>query len=82
MKNLIKLVTVVFVCVLMSNSAKAQVSFDIDREVDFTKYKTYSFEGWRENSDKILTSIDKKRIWSCLFVDWNRFESFSNQGLL
>jgi len=62
MKNLIKLLSVLFLCVIFNNSVKAQVSFDLDKEVDFTKYKTYSFAGWQENSDKLLNSVDKKRI--------------------
>lgn len=62
MKNVIKLLTVLFLCVFFNNSAEAQVSFDLDKEVDFTTYKTYSFAGWQENSDKLLSNIDKKRI--------------------
>jgi len=62
MKNLFKLLTVLFLCVIFNNTAAAQSSFDLDKEVDFTKYKTYSFAGWQENSDELLSSIDKKRI--------------------
>lgn len=62
MKNLFKLLTVLFLCVIFNNTAKAQSSFYLDKEVDFTKYKTYSFAGWQENSDELLSSIDKKRI--------------------
>lgn len=62
MKNLIKLLTVLFVCVFFNNSVEAQVSFDLDKGVDFKEYKTYSFAGWQEDSDKLLNDIDKKRI--------------------
>lgn len=62
MKNAIKLLSVLFISILFNTTAKAQVSFDLDRTVDFTTYKTYSFEGWQENSDRLLTNIDKKRI--------------------
>lgn len=62
MKNLIKLLTVFFLCVCFNNSVQAQVSYDLDREVDFTQYKTYSFAGWQENGDQLLNSTDKKRI--------------------
>jgi len=62
MKNLIKLLPALFLCVIFIHSAEAQVSFDLDKDVDFTKYKTYSFDGWQENSDKLLSNIDKKRI--------------------
>lgn len=62
MKNFMKLVPILFLCMLFNNSVEAQSSFDIDKDADFTKYKTYSFAGWQENSDQILNSTDKKRI--------------------
>lgn len=62
MKNLTKFLTVLFFCVFFSNTAEAQISFDLDKDEDFSKYKTYSFDGWQENSDKLLSDLDKKRI--------------------
>lgn len=62
MKNLIKLVSALFFCIIFTNSAQAQVSFQLDNDVDFKKYKTYSFAGWQENSDQLLSKIDKTRI--------------------
>ena len=35
---------------------------DVDKTVDFSQYKTFSFLGWQANSDKILNDLDKKRI--------------------
>jgi len=40
----------------------AQVKSDYDKNVDFTQYKTYTFEGWEKNSDEILNKFDKERI--------------------
>lgn len=62
MKNLIKFLPILVLCIFFNTTTQAQASFDIDRDVDFTKYKTYSFAGWRENSDQILNNADKKRI--------------------
>jgi hypothetical protein len=39
-----------------------QITSDYDKSVDFTKYKTYSFEGWQDNSDQLINELDKKRI--------------------
>ena len=39
-----------------------KVVTDVDETVDFSQYSTYSFLGWQEDSDKILTDMDKKRI--------------------
>ncbi|MCG8308580.1 MAG: DUF4136 domain-containing protein [Cytophagales bacterium] len=38
------------------------VTSDYDKEVDFTKYKTFEYYGWTEESDKILNRFDKERI--------------------
>ena len=51
------------ILVIMSNSLLfAQVKSDYDKEADFTKFKTYKFLGWEENSDQILNDFDKKRL--------------------
>lgn len=44
----------------------AQVNSDYDKSTDFTKYKTYSLEGWQKDSDSILNPFDKKRITDAL----------------
>jgi hypothetical protein len=38
------------------------VKSDYDKEVDFTKYKTFEYYGWAKESDKILNRFDKERI--------------------
>lgn len=38
------------------------VTSDFDKEVDFTKYKTYEYYGWAEESDKILNRFQRERI--------------------
>jgi hypothetical protein len=62
LKNLMYLLALI----LVGNSGIAQVKSDYDKSVDFTKYKTYSFEGWQKNSDKLLNDFDKKRILDAL----------------
>jgi putative salt-induced outer membrane protein YdiY len=62
MKNLIKSLTLFAVCFFFYNTATAQVTFDYDKDADFTQYKTYSFGGWQEGSDKLVNDLDKKRI--------------------
>jgi hypothetical protein len=42
------------------NSTK--IVSDYDKTTDFTKYKTYQYYGWAEESDKILNRFDKERI--------------------
>jgi hypothetical protein len=40
-----------------------------DKTIDFSAFKTYNFLGWQDDSDRILSDIDKKRI----------HESFKNE---
>ena len=47
---------------LLSSCATTKVKFDYDKSIDFTKFKTYEYYGWSENSDKILNQFDKDRI--------------------
>ncbi|MEA3477703.1 MAG: DUF4136 domain-containing protein [Bacteroidota bacterium] len=38
------------------------VTADYDKTVDFTQYKTYSYYGWTDNSDQLLSAFDKERL--------------------
>ncbi|NJN25138.1 MAG: DUF4136 domain-containing protein [Cyclobacteriaceae bacterium] len=46
----------------MASCSTVQFHSEKDRDVDFSKYKTMSFYGWTEQSDKILNRFDKERI--------------------
>jgi len=62
MKNFIKSITLFTVCLFFYSAANAQITYDMDKDADFTSYKTYSFAGWQDGSDKLVNDIDKKRI--------------------
>jgi len=62
MKKLIKSLTVLAICIFFYDTTSAQVTYDYDKEANFTQYKTYSFGGWQEDSDKLINDLDKKRI--------------------
>lgn len=51
---------------LLATAAFAQVKSDYDKEVDFSEFKTYSFQGWQKDSDQQLNEFDKKRILDAL----------------
>ena len=48
--------------VLASSCTGIKVTSDYDGTVDFTKYKTFEYYGWAEESDKILNRFDKERL--------------------
>lgn len=62
MKKIMKSLVLFSLCFLFSYTSNAQVTYDYDKEADFTQYKTYSFAGWQKDSDKIINDLDKKRI--------------------
>ncbi len=59
MKNYIYLI--LFAILTTSCGSGVTVTSDYDKTVDFTKYKTYTYYGWAENSDQVLTGFDKER---------------------
>lgn len=62
MKSFFNKMMILIVCFTFSNTIDAQVTYDYDKDADFTQYKTYSFGGWQEHSDKLINDLDKKRI--------------------
>jgi len=61
--------------ILFTNVNFAQVTSDYDKNIDFTKIRSYTFVGWENNSDQILNDFDKKRITDALRNE------FSSRGL-
>ena len=59
MKKSIYLILLAIVTTACGSSVS--VTSDYDKTADFTTYKTYTYYGWADNSDKILTSFDKER---------------------
>jgi hypothetical protein len=47
---------------VVSSCSSLSVTTDYDKTADFSKYKTFSYYGWADNSDKILNQFDKDRI--------------------
>lgn len=60
MKTRYVLFTPLFLALAACSSLK--VTSDYDKTADFTKYKTFNYYGWQEDSDKILNRFDKERI--------------------
>jgi len=65
-----------FIGLLLLNACSGiKVVADVDPTIDWSKFSTYEYFGWAEESDKILTRFDKERIE-------NAFGSeFSKRGL-
>ncbi len=48
--------------VLLAACSSISVVTDVDKNVDFSQFKTLTFHGWADNSDKLLTDLDKRRL--------------------
>lgn len=60
---------------LLGSCTAIKVVSDQDPAIDFSKYKTFEYYGWAEESDKILNRFDKERIEGA-FAD-----EFAKRGL-
>jgi hypothetical protein len=61
MKKLM-LFALVGILFIISSCSSVTVSSDVDKTVDFTKFKTFSYYGWADGSDKLLSPFDKERL--------------------
>ena len=52
----------VIAAAIMASCSSVKVVTDMDQAADFSRYSTFSFLGWQEDSDKILSDFDKNRI--------------------
>ncbi len=69
---------IIAIGVLLVSCSSVKVVTDMDSNVDFSKYKTYNFLGWQENSDQILNDFDKKRIHDAFISE---FEARGMKGV-
>jgi len=58
----LKLLSLGIVLSIFTSCSSTKVTADYDKTVDFTKYKTFEYYGWAQESDKLLNDLDKKRI--------------------
>jgi len=58
----IKLFSFIALAAMITSCSSVKVVADMDKTVDFSKYETYSFLGWQEDSDKIMNDFDEKRL--------------------
>ena len=65
----------VIIFLMVAGCSSVKVHSDQDDSVDFSKYKTFEFLGWADESDKILNDLDKDRIQKAFAAE------FSNRNL-
>lgn len=69
MKNSIFLFGLVL---FLAGCSSLVVTSDKDDTADFTKYNTFSYYGWAENSDKIINDLTKQRIEDAFAAEFKK----------
>ncbi len=67
-----KLSSAVLVAFLFTACSSTKYYVDMDKGVDFSKFKTYQYYGWAEESNKILNDIDQRRIESAFGREFDK----------
>lgn len=62
--NILKFAVVIMLFLTVTSCSSVKIHSDVDSTVDFTKYRTFEYYGWANESDKMLNDIDKRRIES------------------
>ena len=70
--KIVKATFIFFSAVLLFNCSSVKVTTDSEKSTDFSQYKSFSFLGWQNDSDKVMNEFDKKRMRDAFR---NEFES-------
>lgn len=65
---------------LFAVNLHAQVTSYTDQFADFSKYSTYSFLGWQQDSDSLLGDIDKERLQKAFKSEFDARKLSYNQS--
>jgi predicted transcriptional regulator with HTH domain len=57
-----KILFFLFIVLSISSCSSIKFNADYDGDVDFSQFKTLSYYGWQEESDKILNSLKKREL--------------------
>ncbi len=55
-------IAALLIALVFSGCSSIKVSYDYNKSVDFSQYKTYEFYGWAKESDQIINQLDRQRI--------------------
>jgi hypothetical protein len=68
--------------ILLNSCSSLKVYSDVDPTVDFSKYKSLEYYGWAEESDKLLSTLDKDRLETAFGEEFKKrgFEIVENGG--
>ena len=62
MKNIFKATPFLMLMLVFTACSSVKITYDYDKTIDFTQFKTFEYYGWAAESDKILNQLEKERI--------------------
>ena len=62
MKNILKTLPLLMLVLTFTACSSVKITYDYDKTIDFTQFKTFEYYGWAAESDKILNQLEKERI--------------------
>jgi hypothetical protein len=60
------------ICLTVIFSYAQKVTVDFDKTVDMSNYKTFTFLGWQDESDRILNDFDKERLHDAFIAEFKK----------
>ena len=68
------LISAIILTAFLISCSSVKVTTDMEKTTDFSGYKTFSFLGWQNDSDKILNEFDKKRLRDAYKTEFQKRE--------
>jgi len=72
--KIIKFISVFAIIIAISSCKPIEVVVDQNKSADFSNYTTYSFLGWQNKSDEILSDSDKESLRDAFTNEFERRE--------
>lgn len=68
----IKIISILAFVIAMVSCSGTKMVVDTNDDIDFSKYETYSFQGWQMNSDELLTDENKEIMLDAFVKEFER----------
>jgi hypothetical protein len=68
MKTILQIILLALVVNTQANAQK--ITTDLDKNADFSKYKTITFLGWQKDSEKLVNDLDKERMRNAFVAEF------------
>ena len=71
LKTMKNFTILILITLVLSSCSSLKVTYDYDKNADFTKYKSYSMLPWNPELSKIINDLDKARFQNAIKEEMN-----------